>query len=116
MNNIGLNDNYDIELENGQIKRVVDSYQVQMNVKTRLLTIQEEWFLDLAMGLPWFTEMTGRHPDYLLIQSKVANSVYNTEGVVEVLEIVLDMDKANRKLNINFKYTDVFNQTVTGSL
>jgi hypothetical protein len=116
LNNMYLNSSDDIQTYRGQIRRVYDSDQIMQCIKTRLLTIRQEWFLDLDAGLPWFTKMVGRNVDLYRVKSYIANSIAGTYGVVEIKEITLDMDNPQRKLDINFKYIDMFDKTITGSI
>jgi len=58
-----LDANHDLYIVNGQIARVSKSDAILQTIKTRLLLIYQEWFLDLSKGLPWFTQMMGHRFD-----------------------------------------------------
>ena len=106
----------DIFVENGQIVRATGSDSVRENVKQRLLTIQEEWFLDLRLGLPWFTELTGRQVKLEKIKSSVARTILGTEHVSDLLDLEVKYDNTTRRLFIEFEYRDEYNQIVRESL
>lgn len=115
--NIALNrDTWDIEEINGAIHRVFDSRQVLQLVETRILTIQQEWFLDLSSGLPWYTEMMGRHTDVFTIRSYLSDEIIDTPGVESIQNIEADYDSLNRKLAISYKFTDIFGIQASGNL
>lgn len=116
MNSMALNSSYDVFVSDGKIARVTDSNAILQLVKTRLLTVKEEWFMDLDAGLPWFTQLTGRNVDLYKIRSYVAVSIINTPGVTGLGAVELELSKSDRKLNIDFTYTDKYGKTSSGSL
>jgi len=116
MNSLALDTNHDLYINNGQIARVSASDTILQLVKTRLLLVREEWFMDLSAGLPWFSKMMGRNPDPYKIRSYVAKEIILTEGVNELKSLELVYNKGERKLDIFFSYTDTYGNTVEGTL
>lgn len=116
MNSLSLNSNHDLHIINGQIARVSNSDAVLQLVKTRLLLMREEWFMDLSAGLPWFSKMMGRNPNPYKIRSYVAKEIILTEEVSELKSLELVYNKEIRKLDILFSYTDIYGNTVEGNL
>ncbi len=112
----GDNLTYDVRVENGQLVRAYDSEAVRENVRQRLLTVYQEWFLDLTEGLPWFTELTGRNVSLDRIKSAVARTIASTKYVEELISIDVSYDKTIRKLLIQFEYRDSFNQLIREEL
>lgn len=106
----------DMSTTGGRITRVYDSEAIMQLVKTRLMTIRQEWFLNLDAGLPWFTDLTGKNVDLYKIRSHVAVSIVNTPGVVGLGAVELDLSPTDRKLEIAFTYTDQYGRTATGEL
>ena len=116
MNSLALNSNHDLYINNGQIARISSSDAIIQLVKTRLLLVREEWFMDLSAGLPWFSKMMGRNPNPYKIRSYVAKEIILTEGVSELKSLELVYNNAERKLDILFSYTDIYGNTVEGTL
>jgi len=102
----------DIQLKDGAIMRSTNSDAILENVKQRLLTIEQEWFLDLEQGLPWFTELTGRNTSIEKIRAYVSQEIRETVGVFELLSLNIAMEQETRKLEIAFEYRDIFGQTI----
>jgi hypothetical protein len=115
---MALDANHDIYLDaaTGYVARVYNSDAVLQTVKTRLLLVSQEWFLNLNSGLPWFTEMVGKNPNLFKIRSYIARQILGTDGVIKLKKLTLDFDKPNRKLVINFEYTDEYGETITGNI
>jgi len=92
-----------------------DSDAVLQTVKTRLLLHYEEWFLDLSEGLPWFTELLKHNPDFSLIESRISETIINTDGVESLENIQLAFTPTTRVLIVNFTYIDVYGITQSES-
>lgn len=107
---------HDMYRSGNRIGLLRDSDAILQTVKTRLLLHYEEWFLDLAAGLPWFTEMLTYDPDFGLIENRVAETVLQTDGVVNLLSISLSFLAESRDLGIDFSYTDVYGKNTSESL
>ena len=101
---------YDMSVEGGRIKRCTDSEAVAQNVRERLLTVQQEWFLDLDQGLPWFTTLTGRNVDESTLKGYISSSVMNTPGVKVITEVNIKAAANSREIGIGIVYEDKYNQ------
>ncbi len=109
--------NYDMTITDGQITRATNSEAIKQNVVERLLTVQQEWFMDLDQGLPWFTDLTGRNTTHAKVQGYIGASIAQTEGVAGVQIVSLQTaNKLNRAVGIEFEYTDVFGETIRKAL
>lgn len=106
----------DIFVSNGQISRAFGSDSIRENVKQRLMTVYQEWFLDLRLGLPWYTELTGKVVSLEKIKSSVARTILGTQYVVELINLRIDYDNNFRRLSIWFEYRDEYNNIVRESL
>jgi hypothetical protein len=117
MNGMQLNkETHDISVTDGQISRVTASDEIAQRIKTRILLVQQEWFLNLEAGLPWFTELTGKNVDLYKVRSYISLLINQTEGVDQLVSLDLDVDQSSRKLNIEFKYIDIYGNTISGDL
>jgi len=110
-----LSREHDMYRELSGIGLLRDGDAVLQTVKTRLLLHYNEWFLDRSAGLPWFTELMKHNPNFPLIESRVAETIIGTDGVVELVSIALSFKASTRKLFIDFSYIDVYGgkQTAT---
>jgi hypothetical protein len=113
---IALSDKNEPSIENGRVKRFYNSDAVMQTVRTRLLLIRQEWFLNLDAGLPWFSEMLGRQNNILTIKSYVLRQILGTDGVAEIKRLDVIIDKATRSFSITFDYVDDYGTTSSGEL
>lgn len=108
---------HDMTITDGRITRVEDSEAVKQNVVERLLTVQQEWFMDLDQGLPWFTDLTGRHTTHAKVQGYIGASISQTDGVAGVQTVRLqETNPINRSIGIEFEYTDVYGEIIRKAL
>lgn len=101
--------------ENGNIARLYDSDAVLQTVKTRLLLIRQEWFLNLDAGLPWFSEMLGKYGSIEKCKSYIGSQILNTDGVVELLRLEMGVN-SDRSSIVYFEYTDEYGTTSSGEI
>lgn len=113
---IALDENHETYVENGRVARKYNSDAVVQTVKTRLLLIRQEWFLNLDAGLPWFAVMLGKRANLPVIKSYVVKQILSTDGVVEILRVDIVADRATRKFELSFEYIDEYGQTISGEL
>lgn len=109
-------DTHDLYISNGQIARHKDSSSVMQTVKTRLLLVYQEWFLNLSSGLPWFTTMLGKNFNIWRIRSLIGKEILATNEVNELTSLDLQYNSTERKVDINFTYTDTYGVTQIGSI
>lgn len=116
MNAMSLDGDKDIYIEGGVIARAEGSDAILQTIKTRLMTVRQEYFLDLDAGLPWYTELMGKNVDLEKIRAHVAIAIVNTTGVSSLNRLALEIDKSSRALNIEFSYSDIYGKNITGGL
>ena len=117
-NVLALDENHDTYLDEatGYRARLYDSDAVLQTVKTRLLLIRQEWFLDLDAGLPWFADILGKYSSIDKAKAYIRDCILNTDGVVELLRIEMAQNKQDRSSLVYFEYKDEYGNTMSGSI
>jgi len=103
----------DMYRNTAHIAILIDSDAVLQTVKSRLLLHYSEWFLDLSAGIPWFTELLTHNPDFSLIESRVAETIIDTDGVTDLINLAMTFRGSQRELYIDFSYMDIYGTTRT---
>lgn len=94
----------------GALNFLVDSpAAVGQKVKTRLLLMKGEWFLDVNEGTPYAEEILGEHK-LALYDMAIQQRVLQTQGVVSILEYSSQLD-AQRALSVSMLIETRFGQT-----
>lgn len=76
---------------------------IRQRLKQRILTILGEWFLDTEIGLPWFQEFSEKGVDMDRVRALIIRQIVETEGVTDLVEFDLALDKRTRKMTVNFR-------------
>ncbi len=102
--------------DDGQIQRCSKSEATAQLIGERILTVQTEWFMDLAQGLPWFTTLTGRCATPQIMRGYISAIIITTPGVKQLISMQISRTTASRKIGVQFKYKDVYGITINRSL
>jgi hypothetical protein len=103
-----LDSNDDWTFGKGRANYLTGTRAIAQNVKTRLRSFKNDWFLDVDHGVDWF-ELLGNLGTQRRLVRAVEKTVLETEGVVTVSRIEVIRIDVNRKATIEVDYKDVYN-------
>jgi hypothetical protein len=77
-------------------------------VRSRLLLVQGEWFLDPDAGVPWFANdasvdppiMGSRGIDLGYVERTIKRTILETEGVSKLVDFSMALDRETRRCSI----------------
>lgn len=95
-----LDSNHDMTFGYGLANYSTDAEACSQNVKTRLLLLQEEWFLDTTAGVPWLQQIMVKPADLALAESIIKERILTTEGIESIQAFDFTFDANTRKVNI----------------
>ena len=75
---------------------------MQQKLRNRLKIVQGEWYLDTLLGLPYFSQIFVKNPNWQLVTSLIKKLILGTNGVLQIVAFGLTIDAANRKLDGSF--------------
>ena len=103
-----LDSNKDYSFGNNSFNFYVDAPEaVAQAVKTRLLLIEGEWFLDTTIGTPYQTQILGMGT-VKKYDIAVQEVILNTEGVKSMLSYTSFLDTVTRALSIDVKLDTIY--------
>ncbi|WP_169753526.1 hypothetical protein [Campylobacter mucosalis] len=84
------------------------SKAIAQNVRTAILCLFNDWFLEPDSGIKWSEYLT-KNPNLTALNSDIKNAVLNVQGVVSIdsYNLVLNTE---RKATISLSYTDIYGQ------
>lgn len=77
-----------------------DAEAVAQNVKTRLLLLAGEWFLDAGAGLPYLRDIVIKPANIQLAQSLIKRRILETDGVASISDFAVSFDSNTRRLTV----------------
>lgn len=95
----------------GRADYVKDQAAIAQNIKTRLLSFKNDWFLDIDANIDWMN-LLGQRGTEKIIENEVARVVLTTSGVVRINS--LSLQNKERRVIIEANITTIFgNDTIT---
>lgn len=79
-------------------------------VKTKLLALKRDWFLNRDDGIAWFDYLT-KNPNTKQLEIDVRTEIFKVEGVINIDSFDILLDSDTRQFLIQISYTDKFNKT-----
>lgn len=97
---------------------------VVTGVRTRILLIAGEWFLNIDAGVPWYerdgvdpaTVILGSKYDEARIRPSVLRAILSTPGVVEVTALRIEFETATRNVVVTWQARTRFGDTEPDTL
>lgn len=91
----------DLYFSGGKFALVYDDEAIAQSVRSRLLFLQGEWFLDETLPAALsFDRMFVRNPNLVELQVAVREIVLDTPGVAEINALSLVLNKAARSVTV----------------
>lgn len=95
----------------GRADYVKDQAAIAQNIKTRLLSFKNDWYLDIDANIDWMN-LLGQRGTEKIIENEVARVILTTSGVVRINS--LSLQNKERRVIIEADITTIFgNDTIT---
>ncbi|MDE9549513.1 hypothetical protein [Xenorhabdus bovienii] len=101
-----LDDNHDWTFGCGRSDYATQSEAIAQSVKTRLLSLFNDWFLNPDHGVRWFDYLR-KNPNLMMMESELKTTVLNTDGVAEITRFDIQLNE-NRKTVVIVEYIDSY--------
>lgn len=84
------------------------SKAIAQNVKTQILSLYNDWFLDFENGVRWF-DYLAKNPNLDKMRNEIKRQILSVDGVssLEILNISLN----ERKATIEVEYRDIYDES-----
>jgi hypothetical protein len=90
---------YDLQFTDGKQLTV-------QKLKQTLWLFQGEWFLNNAVGMPYFDEVLIKNVSLSRIETLYIRAIQSIPEVLEILNLDVNLDNAKRVLSVNFTIRD----------
>ena len=84
----------------------VGSEAIYKSVKMILLSVKNDWFLDLEHGIDWF-DYWRKNPNMLKMEMDIKSHILSVDGVVKIDKYEVSLDENTRKCIVEIDYTDI---------
>lgn len=100
-----LDNNGDLDFVNNNFVLVTGITALRDRIFTNLRTFQGEWFLDPALGVPYFEQVFGKQVNVGALYTIFSGAIRRTRGVAALNRLEFDLNNSTRQLNIQFNVT-----------
>lgn len=95
---------HDLHLKGGQLVFLENNeLAAAQGIKCRLLMFKGEFFLDQSLGIPYFEEILKKGVNLVRIRDIVRTAIASEPGIVEVVDVRLELDGATREATISWE-------------
>ena len=100
--NIKLDSDGDIAIESGEMVFITSREEIAQFISQKIKTFFGEWFLDVRLGIPYFSSILIKRVQPAVIESIFINEILATPGVVKITEFDINLDKLTRRMTLDF--------------
>ena len=103
-----LDPGHDMTFGQGLANYARDDEATAQAVKTRLLMLLGEWFLDTNAGVPHLQKIMVKPSNLPLAEALIKRTILQTEGVAELRAFNMAFDRETRRLTIDATVTNTY--------
>ena len=103
-----LDDNHDMTFGQGIANMAQDAESVAQRVKTRLLLLFNEWFLDTDAGVPYLQDVAIKPANLPLAEAVVKQAILDTDGILEIRSFTITLDPNTRRLTVQATVATIY--------
>lgn len=105
---IDLDGEHDWTLGNGRSNYLTESEAIKQCIKTKLLSLKNNWFLSPDDGIAWFDYLE-KNPNVTQLEKDVKTAINNIDGVTSIISFDILLDSVTRTFFIQVEYLDRYN-------
>lgn len=109
----GIDSSSDWQFGNGINNYKTKDAEIAQNVVTRILSFENDWFLDESAEIDWLT-LLGQKNNEKAIKQEISRVTSETYGVLRVNEVSITV--ANRNASIIVQYDTINNENLTSEV
>lgn len=105
-----LDENHDWTFGRGKSNYLSRSGAIAQSVKTKLLSLKNDWFLNRKDGIAWF-DYLDKNPNTQSLEMECKRRILSVKGVKEITFFDIQLNSETRQLLIQVEYNDKYNQS-----
>lgn len=105
----------DIRLDAEGLHFIAGIAAIVQAVRFRILLFFGEWFLNQAIGVPYFEELIGDASKRAGVEDRAraafAAAILDTPGIIQIIQLVVVTDKQTRRMKVTWQAKTAFGDT-----
>lgn len=111
MGSLGVNNDNNFILTNGQPTALTESEAVKQRVRIRLRSVRGEWFLNPNRAVDWFGLILVHPFRAAWARREIRWNVADVAGVRTVKSVEFQPNQATRRVTVTVRYIDIYQNT-----
>ncbi len=111
-----LDSNGDVVIDDDGVHFISGIPAIVQLARIRMLMFLGEWFLNMGVGIPYYQELLGDASKTPGVEARAhavfAAAILDTPGIVEILSLVVKVDRATRKMFVTWSARTLFGDTL----
>jgi len=103
MSDLKLDNNGDLDITAHKASLTSGEVAIEQAIRIRLQTFEGEHFLDIRIGIPYFSKILIKNADLDLVHGIFRQAIRQSPGITDVIDLTLIHNPANRTLEIDFQ-------------
>ena len=91
------------DLDTTTFRKVSGSDYARQKIRSRLLFLLGEWFLDTTEGVPWFESILVKNPNLQYIQSTISSVIAAVPGITAVRTVEVQYVPSTRTASLIYE-------------
>lgn len=104
-----LDQNHDWTFGRGKSNYLEKSEAIAQSVKTKLLSLKNDWFLNRDDGIAWFDYLE-KNLNTQALEVDCKRAILSVDGVEEITFFDIKLNRETRELLIQVEYNDKYNK------
>lgn len=93
---------HDLALVAGQLVLSEGDTDLAQKIKTRLLFVKGEWYLNPDLGIPYFEDIFIKNPDLSVVKAHFVSAILDVPGVESIISLDPTFNRAERTYYLDF--------------
>ena len=102
MSDLKLATDHDLDVSENDLIIIDGQTEIKQSLKTRLLMVKGDWYLDTTTGLPYYEDIWVKNPNLANIDALIKAEILDTPGVTGLIAYDSEFDDTLRKLTVSF--------------
>lgn len=107
-----LDESHDWTFGKSQSDHVSGSDAIKQGVLCAVLSVRNDWFLNLGYGIDWVNYL-GRTANLASLETDLKRAILNVDGVYQITNIDINLAREKRHATITIEYTDIYNRKLS---
>lgn len=111
-----LGSDHDLVITDFDLNLTDDTQTLNQSILQHLKAFKGDWFLDVDKGMPYYEEILGQRNSIDSVRAVFIEQIKSIDGVKEIVDLELNLNGADRSLDVKISVLDGYDNLVNVNL